>query len=750
MATIKDVAKLAGVSHGTVSNVLNGKTGVAPEKVRKVLEAVERSGYVPDQTAKNLKTSASKSIAVILPNITDPHFSRVFTGVERIVSEAGYTVALYITGEIPAKEKQILAEVHRNRAAGVILVSCVPEEIDRIARMEEAGIAFVFVERERLSQAGNFVEFDGGELLRNEVLRLLDAGLRDLVLVVGPEDYSSERACEEAFRAAFAERGAEVSDRFIRITNFDRESAFREAIAVFEGSDIPEAVITSSSILMDGVRTAYALTRSLFPIEPAFITLAEDSWTVDPSDGITRLRRPSVNLGERAAELLMEHVREAGFAQRKRIRVEAVRQRPPVRTPVRSLHDEPLRVLMLEGSHARALSALIPDFQSKTGIEVEIATQPYEAMYEAARSSCADGAADVVQIDIPWLPEFARSGLLADLTRSFASDPGAQENFIPGILDAYSRVGGRVYGFPFLFGTQLLFYRKDLFEDEGIRHAYRARYRTELRPPQTWPEFNAVAAFFTRSVNPESPVLFGTTLGARVSSGAVCEFLPRLWGFGGDAFAPDGRIVLDAPESAWALANYAESFKFASSASAEHWWDGQVQEFVRGDAAMMILFVAHATEITNRRTSRVVGRIGYAPVPGGTGLLGGWSLAASAASPNVDRAFEFLSWSTGAEVAIPATVLGGTTSSIGLYKSSELLSVYPWLPKALESFSTSRKRVLPEAFLDAGLTERDFERILGTAVHDCVSGSASPKAALAAAARALREVQLHSSQGGSE
>jgi multiple sugar transport system substrate-binding protein len=156
----------------------------------------------------------------------------------------------------------------------------------------------------------------------------------------------------------------------------------------------------------------------------------------------------------------------------------------------------------------------------------------------------------------------------------------------------------------------------------------------------------------------------------------------------------------------------------------------------------MVLFIAHATEINNRKASKVVGRIGYAPVPGGTSLLGGWSLAINSKSRAKDRAFEFISWATGPETAIPATILGGTTSSIGLYKSSELLSVYPWLPKALESFTTIRKRMLPRSYLEAGFSEREFEKILGNAVYQCVTGACTPEEALARAAGRLRKVVL--------
>src|SRR5208337_3297298 len=106
----------------------------------------------------------------------------------------------------------------------------------------------------------------------------------------------------------------------------------------------------------------------------------------------------------------------------------------------------------------------------------------------------------------------------------------------------------------------------------------------------------------------------------RNSSGAVCEFLPRKWAYDGGHEAD--KLSLDNHETIQALANYMESFLYASPGSEDHWWDEQVREFAEGDAAMMILFVAHATELTNRKISKVVGKIDYEFIPGRAPVLG--------------------------------------------------------------------------------------------------------------------------------
>jgi multiple sugar transport system substrate-binding protein len=166
---------------------------------------------------------------------------------------------------------------------------------------------------------------------------------------------------------------------------------------------------------------------------------------------------------------------------------------------------------------------------------------------------------------------------------------------------------------------------------------------------------------------------------------------------------------------------------------------------------MMIVFVAHATKLTNRRFSQVIGKIDFAPVPGGNPVLGGWSLAINRTSGKQEAAFDFMRWITGSDIAVPHTILGGATPSVDLYKSSELVGIYPWLPKALECFRMSRKRtalVLPGGRI---VSEQLLEQALGEAIHACIAKTISPELALERVDKkiaALRDAAMLSERGG--
>jgi len=743
MATINDVAKLAQVSRGTVSNVINGARGVGRDKVERVLEAIRALQYVPDATARSLKTSRTNKVAVVLPNIVDQNFAQIFTGIERVISEGSYTASLYTSSEIIAKENHILEQVEQQKADGLIIATCQPSSTEALSRLKAAGMGVVCVERETEVGGFSFVGHDNGESVRSAMEDLLQRGARDIALFTGPEEYSSERESIETYRATLERRAIPFDPHFLSITNFDKESSFKSAIRLFESASLPDAILVTSTQILEGLLTAARLSSLFNAGDFPIIVLGEESWTANAYLNIERVPRKAIRLGEIAAELLLEEIQAPAFAEPRRVRLrskaaEKAESAPSYRK-AKSGTRALVRAAMLKGSALEATYLLLGDFSRESGIDVEIEGIEYDELYETLSDPRTRREFDVFQIDVPWIEEFAESGFVERLDRWIEADPDSIGHFLPGVLDAWARHSDHYYALPHMFGAQLLFYRKDLFEDASMRRTFREQYKTELRPPRTWKEFNAVARFFTRSFNPSSPVTYGTTLGGRDSSGAVCEFLPRKWAYQSEHETDE--LSLDNRETLLALENYMESFSYAAPGSEDYWWDEQVRDFAGGEAAMMVLFVAHATELTNRKVSKVVGKIDYEFIPGRSPILGGWSLGISAESQAKDDSFRFIQWLTCEELAVPHTILGGATPSVSLYKSSELLTIYPWLPKALESFPLSRRRSSIRR-LDGGIvSERAYERILGEAVHGCLAGRLEPQAALRTAERRLRAIQ---------
>ncbi len=105
-----------------------------------------------------------------------------------------------------------------------------------------------------------------------------------------------------------------------------------------------------------------------------------------------------------------------------------------------------------------------------------------------------------------------------------------------------------------------MFYRRDLFCDPTYKRMYFEAYRRELEVPKSFEDYNRIAGFFTRSLNPASPVQYGTTVAIGNVVVSPSEFLPRLFEQGGKLFNAKGRITVDTPEALAALKNYRETY----------------------------------------------------------------------------------------------------------------------------------------------------------------------------------------------
>ena len=234
--TIKDVAKLAGVSHGTVSNVLNGFVSVNSDSVKRVEAAVKELGYQPNLKARSMRNSRTGCIGVLLPNITDNICIRLYNGIERIASEAGYSVSLYISNGSPETEEILLLRMQQQRVDGAAILTCMPAKTALFDQLVKSGTRLVFVRRKPVAMKGKtFLGIDERRAILGVTADLLKAGYSRIVLLTGREEYSNEQDCIEGFRqamrdAAGGERGdAENPGSAVQSVAGGTESAFRAA-----------------------------------------------------------------------------------------------------------------------------------------------------------------------------------------------------------------------------------------------------------------------------------------------------------------------------------------------------------------------------------------------------------------------------------------------------------------------------------------------------------------------------------------
>src|SRR5690554_1095 len=123
MPTMKDIARLAGVSHGTVSNVLNGKGNVSLKKIKLVEQAASQLGYTVNKQAKHLRKSIADTFALILPCLKTPEYIELYDAIRQHLAVSRCKISLYVTDNIPVKELDIIKNLDIERLCGIAVVT---------------------------------------------------------------------------------------------------------------------------------------------------------------------------------------------------------------------------------------------------------------------------------------------------------------------------------------------------------------------------------------------------------------------------------------------------------------------------------------------------------------------------------------------------------------------------------------------------------------------------------------------------
>jgi multiple sugar transport system substrate-binding protein len=322
-------------------------------------------------------------------------------------------------------------------------------------------------------------------------------------------------------------------------------------------------------------------------------------------------------------------------------------------------------------------------------------------------------------LDIPWLNFLAQNNCLEDITDFITADKNYFNSIIKEVLDN-SLYQNRYYSIPFAGGAQLMFYRRDLFEDPIISKDYFNIHKTKLRPPKTWPEFNAVARFFTRRFNPASPVEYGTSCPGIMAEELCPEIYTRLWGFGGRLFGRNKLPQFYSENNVLALENFRELQDYTPGPLFSASIIDTVRDFYSGKTATLITYTMYASKIMDAINRDIFGKVGFTFIPGRAPILEGWNLGISIFSKKTEIAYRFFRWLYRKDVSYYLTILDGQSTSVYPFQNNELLKLYPWMPITLENLEYSRKRnphlknsiVIPWNKIE-GIIYRNVRRMFG-------------------------------------
>ena len=737
MATIYDVAELAKVSISTVSKYINNKY-IGPDKRERIKKAIEQINYTPNSTARKLRTCTSKEVAIILPNIQERIYNEILATLNYKFQSDGYKTILYLTDDMKNAEVEALGECLNNNIGGMILCTCDPSATELFHLLQKKiPLVFLFRKPKGLDNY-NFISFDNYDTIYSMTCSFLKSNHKDIILLTGPQQYSFENDCIKAYEQAFKDNNIPINKSNIMSMPISKDTVFKKFIELFSNGFRPSLILTTSMLMSTAIAEA-AFFQGIKLNEDLFIiTLGEEAWyNVGVIQRILCSDLPAQQLASQAYTTLLDNMKSPivfeAIHKYYNDRFDFNNLRPIIaglnRHPKQKLsYKKKLKILIMETNRvsANVLKCFIPYFSEIIKAEIEPCIIPVNELYQKLLEIESNHSPefDIIQLDVTWLAYFASQGCLFDLTDIINANY-LNNIYVENALSLYCGFNNRIYGIPAMHGTQLLYYRKDIFEDTFYSGDFYSKYRKKLLPPKTWFDYNLISKYFTKKFNPGSPFKYGTLVARNFPEAMSGELFPRIWGYGGSIFNKDGKISLNSEENISAIKNIIESISCSDPDTATNSPYENTVNFAQGKAAMIIAYHSHASVLSDRTISKISGNIGYSLIPGEKSVLAGFNMCINNYSNNINTAIDFIKSFSEAQISNPYAMLTGNSVKESTYTNPEIQKLYPWFDIILEASKFCTPRSYPLINGRAPIPEPKIEKILGHVVFEHLKTGAS-------------------------
>ncbi len=306
--TIKDVARLAGVSVATVSRTLSAPDVVTESTRKKVMAAVEQTGYVTNALASNFRRRRSQNIVVLVPDISNPFFSSIIQGIELVAMKSHYRILLGDTQQSVVRERAYSELVLQRQADGIICLGMnIPFEYDCRRKNPDPKWPPIVMACE---YSGDIplptVLIDNRQAAKEVVEHLIELGHKNIAYINGPKDSPLSRDRQKGFKAAMKKASLKVEQCYIAEGDFSLVAGYAAAVKLLKTASRPTALFCANDKMAIGAMNAARDSGLRIPEDLSVAGFDDIDFASYSYPPLTTIHQPRARIGMRAMEIMLQ------------------------------------------------------------------------------------------------------------------------------------------------------------------------------------------------------------------------------------------------------------------------------------------------------------------------------------------------------------------------------------------------------------------------------------------------------------
>ncbi len=306
MPTVLDVAKRAGVAPITVSRVINNSGYISQATRERVEAAVKELGYVPNTIARGLRSKKTRTLALVVTDITNPYFTLMARGVEDVAGDANYTVVYCNTDESEAKEEKYANILAQRQVDGVLLVPACGN-VKTIKFLLSNDIRVVALDRRVSGVKIDSVRSDSEDGAYRLVKLLIELGHKRIAMITGPKDVSTSVDRVAGYRQALIEAGLDNNEQ-IYYGGYNQESGYEFTKQAMTQSPKPTAIFGANNFIAIGCIKALRDFKIDVPRNVSVVAFDDFPESMLVAPFLTFVEQPAYEMGRMATELLLKRI----------------------------------------------------------------------------------------------------------------------------------------------------------------------------------------------------------------------------------------------------------------------------------------------------------------------------------------------------------------------------------------------------------------------------------------------------------